>query len=51
MCGKLMSTYLDDPILSPWGPMLTVIDLVKIMADHEQEHAEAIQELLDKGST
>jgi hypothetical protein len=39
---------LNDTIVSPWGQPLTVAELVKIMADHEEEHAEAIQELVKR---
>ena len=48
LLADLPPEKLADPILSPWGPMLTVIELVKIMADHEEEHAEAIQALLEQ---
>jgi DinB superfamily len=38
---------LSEKIVSPWGPTFTVARLVQIMADHEEEHAMAIQELID----
>ena len=35
---------LGDQIVSPWGEILTVAQLIAIMVDHEEEHAEVVQE-------
>jgi hypothetical protein len=37
---------LNVPVTSPWGDTHTVAQLVKIMADHEEEHAVAIHDLI-----
>ncbi len=42
---------LSEMIVSPWGPSYPVAKLVQIMADHEEEHAMAIQELIDKAGS
>jgi hypothetical protein len=51
LLAALPPEKLEDPILSPWGQILTIVELVKVMADHEEEHAEAIEKLLRKGNT
>ena len=39
---------LEEQILSPWGPMLTVAQLIQIMSEHEEEHAEAIHAIVEQ---
>jgi len=36
---------LGDKIVSPWGRILTVAELVTITAEHEEEHATVVQDL------
>ena len=35
---------LNDRVVSPWGTMLSVEELVSIMIEHEEEHAEVLEE-------
>ncbi len=35
---------LGDKIVSPWGPQVSVEELVRIMIEHEEEHAEVLEE-------
>jgi hypothetical protein len=37
---------LTEPLVFAWGPTGTVAQLVEIFADHEEEHAEEIQNLI-----
>jgi hypothetical protein len=47
--NELPEEQLADMIVSPWGQTLSVAQLVQIMAEHEEEHAVAIQERVDAG--
>ena len=41
---ELPLEQLSDRIVSPWGPMLSVERLIRIMVEHEEEHAEVLEE-------
>jgi hypothetical protein len=41
---KLPLEQLSDRIVSPWGPMLSVEELICIMIEHEEEHADVLEE-------
>lgn len=41
---ELPPEQLKDRIVSPWGPMLSVEQLIRIMIEHEEEHAEVLEE-------
>lgn len=41
---ELPPEQLKDRIVSPWGPMLNVEQLIRIMIEHEEEHAEVLEE-------
>ena len=45
--AALPEEKLGDLIVSPWGKTLTVANLVRIMAEHEEEHALAILEKIN----
>jgi hypothetical protein len=34
---------LEATIVSPWGPSMTVAELINVMTEHEEEHAEVIR--------
>ncbi len=40
---RLTDQQLDATIISPWGPSMTVADLINIMIEHEEEHAKVIR--------
>jgi len=40
---NLPDEKLPATIVSPWGPSMTVTDLINIMIEHEEEHAEVIK--------
>lgn len=37
----------DTKIITPWGQLLSIYDVLKIMVDHEEEHAEIIRERME----
>jgi hypothetical protein len=41
---KLPSEQLSDRIVSPWGPMLSLEELIRTMIEHEEEHAAILEE-------
>ena len=44
--GRLPAEMLGTNVVAPWGPIVTVEQLINIMIEHEQEHAEVIRERL-----
>jgi hypothetical protein len=41
--AELPARMLEDRITSPWGSMVSVAELITIMTEHEEEHAEVIE--------
>jgi hypothetical protein len=37
----------NTKIITPWGQLLSIYDVLKIMVDHEEEHAEIIRERME----
>jgi hypothetical protein len=36
----------DQPFVFPWGPKGSLVEMVKVFAEHEQEHAEEVRRML-----
>lgn len=43
LVNELPPEKLEATIVSPWGPSMTVAQLITVMTDHEEEHAVHIQ--------
>ncbi len=45
--GNLSSSQLQDDIIYPWGGRGTILNLIKGIIAHENEHAREIEQILD----
>lgn len=43
LLDNIPNEKMEATIVSPWGPSMTVADLLVIMVEHEKEHAEVIR--------